>query len=105
MFYLEDRAVERLEDLMEYWMPYVDDTAAYPNDVTFTEDELEIISRYRPDFVSQVSEKEGTWIKNGGPTDEEWNEYLTMLRDSCGMDKLLTVYQDAYTRYLEAQKG
>ncbi len=105
VFYLEDRAVERLEDLMEYWMPYVDDTAAYPNDVTFTEDELEIISRYRPDFVSQVSEKEGTWIKNGGPTDEEWNEYLTMLRDSCGMDKLLTVYQDAYTRYLEAQKG
>ena len=105
VFYLEDRAVERLEDLMEYWMPYVDDTAAYPNDVTFTEDELEIISRYRPDFASQVSEKEGTWIKNGGPTDEEWNEYLTMLRDSCGMDKLLTVYQDAYTRYLEAQKG
>ena len=105
VFYLEDRAVERLEDLMEYWMPYVDDTAAYPNDVTFTEDELEIISRYRPDFVSQVSEKEGTWIKNGGPTDEEWNEYLTMLKDSCGMDKLLTVYQDAYTRYLEAQKG
>ena len=105
VFYLEDRAVERLEDLMEYWMPYVDDTAAYPNDVTFTENELEIISRYRPDFVSQVSEKEGTWIKNGGPTDEEWNEYLTMLKDSCGMDKLLTVYQDAYTRYLEAQKG
>ena len=105
VFYLEDRAVERLEDLMEYWMPYVDDTAAYPNDVTFTEDELEIISRYRPDFASQVSEKEGTWIKNGGPTDEEWNEYLTMLKDSCGMDKLLTVYQDAYTRYLEAQKG
>lgn len=102
VFEMEDRAKERLEDLTEFWMPYVSSSAAYPNDVTFTADELEVIDRYKADFTSQVSEKEGTWLKNGGPTDDEWNAYKSMLEDSCGMSKLLEVYQAAYTRYLEA---
>ncbi len=100
VFYMEDRATERLEDLMNEWMPYVDSTVYYPADVTFTNDELEVISRYKADFVSQVSEAEGTWLKNGGPTDEEWNAYLQMLEDSCGMSRLLDVYQAAYDRYM-----
>lgn len=66
----------------------------------FTNEEPEDISRYKADFVSQVAEYEGTWLKNGGPTDAEWEAYLNMLRDNCGMDRLLAVYQDAYTRYL-----
>ncbi len=45
----------------------------------------------------------GTWLKNGGPTDDEWNAYLTMLADSCGMNKLLSTYQDAYNRYTSAK--
>ncbi len=100
VFYLEDRAVVRLEDLQNFWMPYVESPVAYPNDVTFTNEELETIKRYKPDFTSQVAEYEGTWLKNGGPTDEEWNAYLKMLEDNCGMSKLLDVYQQAYNRYL-----
>ena len=100
VFYMEDRATQRLHDIEEQWMPYVEAPVAYPNDVTFTNEELEIINRYKADFVSQVAEYEGTWLKNGGPTDEEWNAYLTVLKDNCGMDRLLAVYQDAYTRYL-----
>lgn len=100
VFYMEDRATQRLHDIEEQWMPYVESPVAYPNDVTFTSEELEVINRYKADFVSQVAEYEGTWLKNGGPTDEEWNAYLTVLRDNCGMDRLLQVYQDAYTRYL-----
>ena len=100
VFYMEDRATQRLHDIEEQWMPYVEAPVAYPNDVTFTNEELEIIGRYKADFVSQVAEYEGTWLKNGGPTDEEWQAYLDMLRDNCGMDRLLQVYQDAYTRYL-----
>lgn len=100
VFYMEDRATERLEDLTNEWMPYVKSTVAYPNDINFTSEELEVISRYKADFVSQVAEYEGTWLKNGGPTDDEWNAYLRMLEDSCGMSRLLQVYQDAYTRYL-----
>lgn len=50
-----------------------------------------------------VAEQEGLWLKNGGPTDEEWESYIQRLRDKCGMDKLLKVYQDAYDRYAELE--
>ena len=60
-----------------------------------------MIKRYKADFSSQVAEYEGSWLKNGGPTDDDWNAYLSVLKDNCGMDKLLSVYQDAYTRYLK----
>lgn len=100
VFYMEDRATQRLHDIEDQWMPYVNAAVSYPNDVTFTQDELSVISRYKADFTSQVAEYEGTWLKNGGPTDEEWAAYLSVLQDNCGMSKLLSVYQDAYTRYL-----
>lgn len=100
VFYMEDRATVRLNDLMNEWMPYVADPVFYPADVTFTNDELETISRYKADFTSQVAEYEGTWLKNGGPTDEEWTAYLQMLEDSCGMSRLLDAYQSAYNRYI-----
>ena len=103
VFYMEDRATERLHDIEEQWMPYVEAPVSYPNDVTFTAEELDVISRYKADFTSQVAEYEGTWLKNGGPTDEEWNAYLQMLEDNCGMSRLLSVYQDAYTRYLQSK--
>ena len=48
---------------------------------------------------TRVSEQEGLWIRDGGPTDEEWEAYKQMLADSCGMDQRLQVYQDAYARY------
>ena len=103
VFYMEDRATQRLHDIEEIWMPYVQEVVSYPNDVTFTDEELEVISRYKADFTSQVAEYEGTWLKNGGPTDAEWEAYLKMLRDNCGMDRLLDVYQTAYTRYLASR--
>ena len=101
-FHMEDRAVERLNDLYDYWLPQVTDTSVYPVDCVFTIDELDTIDRYKSDFESMVSEQEGLWIRDGGPTDQEWESYKQMLRDTCGMDKLLQVYQDAYKRYTEA---
>ena len=103
VFAMEDRAVERLHQIEEYWMPYVQSPVYYPNDVTFTDEELETIKRYKADFVSQVAEYEGTWLKNGGPTDAEWDAYIKMLEDNCGMSRLLDVYQSAYTRYLNSK--
>ncbi len=98
-FKMEDRAIERLTDLYEFWMPYVDSTTTYPVDCVFTGEELDDIDWYKADFESAVSEQEGLWIKNGGPTDEEWESYIEFLREKCGMDKLLNVYQEAYDRY------
>jgi putative aldouronate transport system substrate-binding protein len=45
-----------------------------------------------------VAEQEALWLKNGGPTDEEWETYKKNLV-SFGMDKLLEVYTSAYQRY------
>ncbi len=104
-FYMEDRAIERLEDLM-WW---VEDSGAsltcYPSDCVYSTEELEVISRYRADFESTVSEQEAIWIKNGGPTDDEWNSYIETLTRSCGMEKLLDAYQSAYDRYAAALNG
>ena len=102
-FALEDAAVIRLTDLYEAWMPYVDEKDAYPTDCVFTEEELDVIDRYKTDFENAVSEQEGLWIKEGGPTDGEWDAYVKKLKDTCGMEELLKVYQDAYDRYMEAR--
>jgi len=99
-FYMEDRAIVRLQDLANSWVdPYVKSMTTYPIDCVFTSDELEVIDRYRADFESAVSEQEALWLKDGGPSDEEGDAYCQMLVDSCGMEELLKVYQAAYDRY------
>ncbi len=102
-FAMEDRAIERLTDLYDYWMPFVDDTSVYPVDCVFTPKELETIDLYKADFESMVAEQEGLWLRDGGITDDSWESYKEMLSDSCGMNELLQVYQDAYDRYAAAQ--
>ena len=82
-------------------MPQVSDTSVYSVDCVFTPDELDIIDYYKEDFTNIVAEQEGLWIKNGGPTDEEWEAYKANLENTCGMSELLQVYQDAYDRYAE----
>ena len=98
-FQMEDRAIERLTDLYEFWMPYVESTTTYPVDCVFTGRELDDIDWYKANFESAVSEQEGLWLKNGGPTDEEWEAYIKHLKEKCGMEKLLAAYQAAYDRY------
>lgn len=98
-FNMEDRAIERLTDLYDYWMPQVEDTTTYPIDCVFTNEELETIDMYKTDFENTVAEQEGLWLKEGGPTDEEWEAYKEKLNSTCGMNELLEVYQAAYDRY------
>lgn len=102
-FKMEERAIERLTDLNDYWMPYVSDDETYPIDCVFTQDELDVIDMYKTDFENAISENEGKWIKDGPPTDEEWEAYKTMLTDSCGLEELKEVYQAAYDRYVAAE--
>ncbi len=103
VFYMEDAAISRLTDMQDVFMPYVKDDSCYPRDCVFSPEELEILDRYKADFESAVSEQEGLWIKDGGPTDDEWNAYKKKLTDSCGMEELLKVYQAAYDRYVSAE--
>ena len=67
-----------------------------------TKDELDTIDMYKTDFENTVAEYEGRWLKDGGPTDEEWEAYKATLEDSCGIEELKEVYQAAYDRYKEA---
>lgn len=103
VFHMEDRALQRLNDLENYWFNYVEDKIFYPVDCVFTSDELDTIDMYRADFEAQVKEQEALWLKSGGPTDEEWEAYKQFLADSCGMDELQKVYQEAYNRYAEVK--
>ena len=103
-FKMEDRAIERLEDLENYWMPFVTDDTVYPVDCVYTTDELEKIDTYKTDLQNTIAEYEGKWIKDGGPTDDEWEAYKTVLTDSCGLDQMKEVYQAAYDRYKDAAK-
>ena len=99
-FEMEPRAQERLNDLYDYWMPFVSDTTCYPIDCVFTQDELDTIDRYRVDFEGFVAEQEAAWLRSGGITDESWAAYKDNL-NSYGMNELLEVYQAAYDRYVQ----
>ena len=44
------------------------DATTYPIDCVFTSEELDTIDRYRADFENAVSEQEGLWLKDGGPS-------------------------------------
>ena len=101
-FYMEDRAMERLADTYDYWMQFVKDDSFYPQDCVFTEAELDDIDFYRADVERAISEQEALWIKNGGPTDAEWDAYKAYL-ERCGMSTLLDIYQAVYDRYVAAK--
>ena len=103
VFYMEDRALQRLEDLQNFWFKYVDDFTFYPVDCVFTQSELDDLDLYRPDFESHVSEQEALWFRDGGPSDAEWEAYKQELVDVYGMNQILEVYQNAYDRYAAAE--
>ena len=101
-FYMEDRAMDRLADTYDFFFQYVKDFSFYPQDCVFTEDELDDIDFYRADFERAVAEYEAKWIKEGGPTDAEWEAYKSFL-ERCGMSTLLDIYQTVYDRYVAAK--
>ena len=103
VFHMEDRAMERLEDLQNFWFKYVDDFTFYPVDCVFTEDELNDLDLYKPDFENHVKEQEALWFRDGGPSDAEWEAYKQDLIDTYGMNQILEVYKNAYDRYAAAE--
>ncbi len=101
-FYMEDRAMERLADTYDYFFNFVKDFSFYPQDCVFTETELDDIDFYRADFERAVAENEAKWLKEGGPSDAEWEAYKSFL-NRCGMSDLLDIYQTVYDRYTAAK--
>ena len=100
---MEARALQRLRDLEDFWFKYVDDFTYYPVDYVFTQMELDDLDLYRSDFESHVREQEALWLRDGGPSDAEWEAYKQDLVDTYGMGEMLQIYQDAYDRYSAAE--
>ena len=103
VFHMEARALQRLSDLENFWFNYVDDFTFYPVDCVFTQMELDDLDLYRTDFESHVREQEALWLRDGGPSDAEWEAYKQDLVDTYGMGEMLQIYQDAYDRYSAAE--
>ena len=103
VFHMEARALQRLQDLEDFWFKYVDDFTYYPVDCVFTQMELDDLDLYRSDFESHVREQEALWLRDGGPSDAEWEAYKQDLVDTYGMGEMLQIYQDAYDRYSAAE--
>ena len=101
-FYMEDRAMDRLADTYDYFFQFVKDFSFYPQDCVFTETELDDIDFYRADFERAVAEYEAKWLKEGGPSDADWEAYKSFL-NRCGMSDLLNIYQTVYDRYVAAK--
>jgi putative aldouronate transport system substrate-binding protein len=101
IYYMEDRAQQRLDDLRDFWFKNVNNFEYYPS-VTFTIEETEIINDKLPDIQTYVSETSANWLKNGG-IDEEWDAYKEQL-DQMGLQDVIKCWQDAYDRYVAASK-
>lgn len=103
VFYMEDRAQERLDILHDFyfanWKP--DTSYTYPN-VTFTADENELINEVYADIKAFTSEKTAVWLRDGN-IDAEWDAYVSQL-ENMGLSRLLQVWQNAYDRYQAAMQ-
>lgn len=95
----EPRAAQRLADLEKIYLPYIE-PQSYPN-VFMTQEELQRLSEISADITALVDEKRASWIVRGG-IDGEWDSYVSQLRD-LGIDDYISIYQDAYDRYMESQ--
>lgn len=94
----EPRALERLLDLEEHYLPYAE-PENYPS-VFFSVEELEEIGSIEADIKALVEQKRAEWITSGG-VEGEWDAYVSQL-ESMGLERLVEIWQAAYDRFSDA---
>lgn len=94
----EPRALERLIDLEEHYLPYAE-PENYPS-VFFSVEELEEIGTIEPDIKALVEQKRAEWITSGG-VEGEWDAYVSQL-ESMGLERLVEIWQAGYDRFSDA---
>jgi len=100
-YYMEDRAVQRLEDTADIWFDKVSNYEYYPS-VVYSLEEMETINEYISDINDYISEKSANWLIHGQVA-EEWDAYISQL-ESMGINEVVAAWQSAYDRYVEAVK-
>ena len=94
----EPRALERLIDLEEHYLPYAE-PENYPS-VFFSVEELEEIGSIEADIKALVEQKRAEWITSGG-VEGEWDAYVSQL-ESMGLERLVEIWQAGYDRFSDA---
>ncbi|SFF03651.1 putative aldouronate transport system substrate-binding protein [Paenibacillus algorifonticola] len=92
---LEPRAQQRVEDLKQYYDPYME-KENYPS-IFFEPDELDKINKIEPELIKYVNTQRGKFIVNGG-ADEQWESYVKTL-EKMGLNELMEIYQNGLDRY------
>ncbi len=91
----EPRALQRVNDLAEHYLPWAEDEW-YPA-VPFSDEEIQEISTIETEIKALVDAKRAEWIARGG-IEDEWDSYVAQL-ESMGLDRMVELYQQAYDRY------
>lgn len=103
---MEPRAVERIETIKEVFYPHMETTEVIMGPLSFTEEEINRINSIEPDITSPdtasgyVEQMRAKWLKDGG-IEDEWDDYLKQL-EAMGVQELLSIYQEAYDRSIQA---
>lgn len=73
--------------------------------LSFTEEELDVITSKLPTCVTYMDEMQTKWTFDGSTIDDTFDSYMDTLK-GMGMDDVLAAYNSAYARYLDAmEKG
>lgn len=98
-YYMEARAMERLDDLANVWFKNVKDFDYFPT-VVYSLEETETINESISDIKDYVNQTSADWIVNGG-VEEGWDTYIKQL-DNMGVNEVVAAWQAAYDRYAAA---
>ena len=79
------------------YQPYI-----WPQDrhyayITYTDDEMEVLSVYSTEVANYIKSTIAKWITEGN-VDETWSDYLAEL-DKLGLEKIMEIFQTAYDRF------
>ena len=93
---------EAQKEAVDIWMTaYGSSDATFPQDyVTYTTEESETISALESDISTYCEECRLKFIIGDMDLDTEWDDYVANV-EAMGVAELETVYQAAYTRFLE----
>lgn len=93
---LEPRAQQRLDDIRDFWLPYVTNNTSFPMPVSYTEEEINTLNKMG-DIKDYCNEMFAAWVKNGG-ADEGWDAYVKQL-ENMGVNEVVASWQAAADRY------
>ena len=65
--------------------------------LSYTDEELDIVNKYQTNIQTAVSEQQQKWLLGTEDVDATWDKYIQSLK-KMGIDELVKVYQSAYKR-------